>query len=140
MHQCGKQSKEKMFGRFLWSPKLDKAVLTSQYWESRKKYMESTDQTKKIMRNKEQLEVINEIGLTLETIEDNIQDCYKKLHSIQSQDKEFRVQYLLEMAEKYASENDVTREAAVIDLMYHEELRDTFRKIQEKMSRQKFNK
>ena len=89
------------------------------------------------MRNKEQLEVTDEIGLALETIEDNIQDSYKKLHSIQSQDKEFRVQYLLEMAEKYASENDVTREAAVRDLMYHEELRDTFRKIQEKMSRQK---
>ena len=41
------------------------------------------------------------------------------------------------MVEKYASENDVTKETAVRDLMYHEELRDTFRKIQEKMSRQK---
>jgi len=41
------------------------------------------------------------------------------------------------MAEKYASENDVTREVSVRDLMYHEELRDTFNKIQEKIRRQK---
>ena len=45
--------KKKMFGRFLWSPKLDKAVLTTQYWESRKHYMESMEQTRKIMLNKE---------------------------------------------------------------------------------------
>ena len=41
------------------------------------------------------------------------------------------------MTEKYASDNDVSRETAIKDLMFHEELRDTFRKIQEKMRRQK---
>ena len=37
--------KKKMYGKFLWSPKLDKAVLTTQYWASRKQYMGSIDQT-----------------------------------------------------------------------------------------------
>ena len=88
-----------MYGKFLWSPKLDKAVLTTQYWASRKQYMESIDQTEKIMISKESLDITDNIGLSLETIEENIKDSYKKLHSIQTQDKEFRVQYLLEMAE-----------------------------------------
>ena len=59
----------------------------------------------------------------------------ERLKKVRSQDKEFRVEYLLDLAEKYSRENDISKEKAIRELLSHEDLRETYRKIDEKMNR-----
>ena len=94
-------------------------------------------ETGSLMIESGKLGIKDSITNTQQEIEDLIRDSSDKLRSIQMLDKEFRVQHLLENAEKYASDNDISRETAIRDLLYHEELRDTFRKIAERMKRQR---
>ena len=69
--------KKKMYGKYLWSPKLDKVVLTVQYWGSRKQYYNMEEQTGRVMLSAESLGITDSMGYTLETIEENIQDSNK---------------------------------------------------------------
>ena len=41
------------------------------------------------------------------------------------------------MADQYAMENNITRETAIRDLLIHEELRDTYQRINRKLNRQR---
>ena len=61
--------KKKMYGKYLWSPKLDKTVLTVKYWGSRKQYYGMIEKTVKIMLSADSLDITDSIGCTLDTIE-----------------------------------------------------------------------
>ena len=123
-----KESKKINNGKYWWSPKLDQAGMILQYWQRRKKDVGNMQETGSLMIESGKLGIKDSITYTKQEIEDLIRDSSDKLRSIQMLDKEFRVQHLLEIAEIYASDNDISRETATRDLLYHEELRDTFRK------------
>ena len=65
----------------------------------------------------------------------NFAERYNKLRQIKYQYKEHRVQYLLDMANHYAMENNITRETAIRELIIHEELRDTYQRINMKFKK-----
>ena len=66
-------------------------------------------------------------------VNNNLDQAYVKLNQIQKQDKEYRVQYLIDLADHYAATNNISRSIAIRELLVHEELRDTYRKIGNKM-------
>ena len=132
-----KESKKLNNGRYWWSPKLDQAGIILQYWQRRKKHFRNAQETELLVSEHQPMGTQDSTSLTWEELEDQIHESGKTLCTIQKQDKEYRVQYLLEIAGKYASDHDISRETAIRDLLYHEELRDTFRKIAAKLKQRR---
>ena len=85
-----------------------------------------------ILLQSQELEIDDCITNSEAFIDENITASYSMLHKIQKKDKEYRVQYLLDMADQYAATNNIPRHTAIRELLVHEELRDTFQKIGKK--------
>ena len=68
----------------------------------------------------------------MDEIEEEINKGNNRLRTIQEQDKEFRVEFLIELAEKYSVQNNILKETAIRELLLHEELRDTYKKLMKK--------
>ena len=117
----------------MWSPALDKAHEHLQYWKKRRLAFGDVAKTGALLVVADKLEIEDYVDKDLAAVISHSHEAEKQLFKIQKQDKEYRVQYLLQMAEKYAMENDLSKETAIRELLCHEEVRDTFRTIRERM-------
>ena len=68
-----------------------------------------------------------------EEITSELEQAYAGLKEVQKKDKEKRVEFLDNLAEKYASDNTIDKETAVRELMDHEDTRELYRTIRLKM-------
>ena len=59
-----------------------------------------------ILLQGKELDIVDSMLTPESMVDENIEDSFKKLKQIQEQDKEHRVQYLLDMADQYAMENN----------------------------------
>ena len=117
----------------MWSPALDKAHEHLQYWKQRRLAFDDAHKTKALLAKSIDLEIEDYGEKSLAAVISHSHKAEQQLFKVQNQDREYRVQYLLNMAEKYAMENDLSKETAIRELLCHEELRDTFRTIREQM-------
>ena len=117
----------------MWSPQLDQAHNITQYWRLRKKVYCNEYQTGAVILKATQLEIQDSIYMTQLEVENNLEEAYVRLNQVQKQDKEYRVQYLIDLADHYAATNNISRITAIRELLVHEELRDIYRKIGNKM-------
>ena len=120
-------------GKFMWSPSLDKAHRIANYWRNRKKAFGNVHETGIVMISKKNLDIQDLSTLSLDQVESLLKEAYVRLHKVQKNDKEYRVQYLIDMADQYAANNNISRSTAIRELLVHEELRDIYSKIGAKM-------
>ena len=127
-------------GNFMWSPQLDQAHNITQYWKLRKEVYGNEYQTGVVILKAMKLDIQDSMYMTQHDVDNNLEQAYTKLNQIQKQDKEHRVQYLIDLADHYAATNNISRSTAIRELLVHEELRDTYRKIGNKMKTKKSQK
>ena len=119
--------------KFVWSPDLDLAVRRVKHWKLRKKYIMNESKTKKILRIGAEKGIMDDGSKSMEVIMTELLDAIETLKEIQSKDKEKRIEYLNRLADKYALDNRMDKEAAVRELLDHEEIRELFREIRLKL-------
>ena len=61
-------------------------------------------------------------------------EAYRCLNRVQEKDREKRVDFLNNLAEKYTSDNNIDKETAIKELMDHEVTKELFRTIRLKMN------
>ena len=121
------------FTKYVWSPALDDAVGEVQYWKMRKKHLSNKKKTQELVTSGKSKGIDDTEKNKAHNIEDYLTQAYKSLHQVQRNDYVKRQEYLNDLAEKYAQENNLTKEQAIRELMSHEELRDMFRTIRLRM-------
>ena len=120
-------------GRYMWSPALDAANAQFTYWKMRREAYGDVSKTGELLLKSDSLDIEDYVDKSMSAIIDHSHECERRLRQVQAKDKEYRVQYLLQMADKYSMENDISRETAIRELLCHEEVRDTFRTIRHYM-------
>ena len=124
---------QNIYTKYVWSPALDVAVKEVQYWKSRKLHITNVTKSEEIMNRGREKGLIDEAGFSNTRINDALKQAYSTLRKIQNKDWERRQEFLNNLAEKYADENKISKERAIIELMHHEELRELYRHIRIKM-------
>ena len=116
--------------KFVWSPELDEAVKEAQYWEERKKFFSDKEKTKRLVRKgiKQGYCLLSDEN-TVRWIQEELKIAYTNLRKIQKKDVEKRIEYLHRLADKYALENNISKETAIKELLSHEEVREMFRTV-----------
>ena len=116
--------------KFVWSPELDEAVKEAQYWEERKKFFSDKEKTKSLVRKgiKQGYCLLSDEN-TVRWIQEELKIAYTNLRKIQKKDVEKRIEYLHRLADKYALENNISKETAIKELLSHEEVREMFRTV-----------
>ena len=71
--------------------------------------------------------------MNMDTIVIELKKAYKTLRNVQKVDKANRIEYLNSLAQKYAQDNNISKEIAIRELMSHEETRKLFRTLRLKM-------
>ena len=119
--------------KYVWSPALDDAMNTVQYWNARKKNIEDLDKTNKLISSEVVSRYIDSGQMSKGQIIEEIKKTYSNLHNIQERDNEKRQEFLSNLADKYASDNNISKEKAIRELMSHEEVKELFRTIRLRM-------
>ena len=83
------------------------------YWEKRKKAYGNQARTTIILATAKDLNISDDCNNQEIEIDEELQKSYSKLRKIQEQDQEFRVEYLLDLANKYSQENNISKEKAI---------------------------
>jgi len=125
--------KNHSYTKYVWSPVLDEAVTEVQHWKSRKKHKNNDTKTDELVHKGIRNGISDDKMYNTSQIDEALKQAYSSLHSIQKKDWEKRQEYLNNLAEKYANENNISKEQAIRELMSHEELRELFRTIRIKM-------
>ena len=113
--------------RYAWSPKLDQAIKLERLWEKIVKI--GWDMT-----NSTILILSKEMGVEKDTKDKTehkkiLKQIKLDVHEVKNNSKQIRVQFLKDLASKYALDNNVPYEKAVRELLVHEELREIFTEI-----------
>ena len=119
--------------RYVWSPALDEAVKAVQHWNMRRKYFANTIKSCCIIKEGKEKGMGDDEDMDYEEITSELEQAYAGLKEVQKKDKEKRVEFLDNLAEKYASDNKIDKETAVRELMDHEDTRELYRTIRLKM-------
>ena len=125
-----KKCKPTIAGRYAWSPRLDKALRTLRYWRYRARSAEETAMIKKLGAELD----IPYVPLSSESIQQMISDGKVELIEIQTKSREVRQEHLETIAQLYADQNNISQQQAVVEIMSHEETRDTFRDIRSRIN------
>ena len=119
--------------KYVWSPALDTAMKQVQYWTMRLRYFRNETKTGEILVWGAKLGVQDKPDLGEDAVKGELGQAKAILETVQSKDKEKRVEFLNNLAEKYAADNALDRETAIRELMDHEETRELFRTIRLKL-------
>lgn len=119
--------------RYVWSPELDDAMKTIRYWSTRKKYLTDMVKTENLVANGLVSGFIDDKHKSVDDIVSEIQLAYSVLHKVQAKDGEKRQEFLSRLADKYAQDNNISKEKAIRELMSHEEVKELFRTIRLRM-------
>ena len=116
-------------GTKAWSPTLARAIKQVAYWRARKKY---PVQNALINKLGQEIDVQYE-DLSTNNIEHNLQQSRQELHRVQEQSIHYRKEHLHKLAERYATENNLSNQKAVQELLLHESVKATFSVLKEKL-------
>jgi len=79
--------------------------------------------TNKIIKLASALGIRDNNGTDKKAIKNLKKGSYKILRNIRKKSKEKRIEYLHGLAEKYAAQNKMSKQKAILELLSHEELR-----------------
>ena len=122
------------YTKFLWSPALDDAMKEVQHWKLRKKHVKDRRKSRELVKKGQEKGYGDENNTTVNEIDKALSQSYKSLHKIQKKDCAKRQEYLNELAEKYAQQNNISKKMAIRELLSHEELREMYRTIRLRMA------
>lgn len=112
-------------GKYEWSPKLSKAIKQINYWQHRLRYEQETNVIKKLGSDLE----IPYVELSECTIHQMLNDSKKALREVQEKSRKYRQDHLETLARQYATQNRVSTQTAILELLAHEDARHTFRSL-----------
>ncbi len=124
-----KKCKPAWAGKFEWSPKLAKTINHLRYWRLRVNKDRETTQIKRLG------EVLS-IPYTQmsKCVKQQMVNIYRaQLTEVQKNDRQHRKDHLTEVAEKYAEQNQLSTQQAIIELLTHEDARSTFRILRQRL-------
>ena len=116
-------------GKYAWSPILARAIKELQYWRYRLKTQEETVLTTKLG---EELE-IPFTPLSRSTIQSMINKSRELLTDVQKEAKKHRQDHLDSVAQNYANQNNLSKHQAVLELLSHEDSRQTFGMLRQRL-------
>ena len=116
-------------GNYHWSPALAKAINNLTYWRSRKKF---PDENNLITHLGKKADIQYQI-LTHDDIQSNINQSMAALKEVQKNSLKHRQQHLEDLADAYASENNLTKANAIKVLLSHESTKRMYSIMREKM-------
>ena len=119
--------------KYVWSPSLDTAMKLVQYWTMRLRYFRNQTKTKDIIAWGIRLGAYDKSDLSEDEVNGELSHAKMMLEKVQLKDKEKRVEFLNNLADKYAADNDLDRATAIRELMDHEETRELYRIIRLKL-------
>ena len=125
--------KSNRHGKYVWSPALDAAVNVVYYWKMRLKHFVNAAETSALIQKGVAKGYCDERELCYSEVKKELKQAYLSLKEVQSKDKEKRVSFLSDLADKYASDNKIDKETAIRELMDHEETRELYRTIRLRM-------
>ena len=116
-------------GKFEWSPALARAIKQLRYWRHRLR----TD-TKTIIVDQmgEELDIPYE-QLSTFVIQQMVNISRETLKNVQKDAQQHRKNHLEELAQMYADQNNLSQQQAVIELLSHEETRETFKTLRQSL-------
>ena len=120
--------------KYVWSPALDAAVFSVQYWKQRQKYFGDENKSTKIIVSGISRGIYDDRDLNMDEIQEELAHAYSHLKEAQDKFIEKRVAFLESLAEKYAAENKIDKASAIRELMDHEAVRELYRTIRLKMN------
>jgi len=129
---CTKAEKEcrpDWAGKYEWSPDLAKAIKTINYWRHR---LREANETSTIKNKGQELGILF-TPLSKGTIHQLLNDSKKKLREVQQKSRTYRQKHLEELATQYATQNNMTTQRAVLELLAHEESRGMFRQLRQQI-------
>ena len=115
--------------KYAWSPDLDIAYKVSQYWKLREENLGNLSKTLKLIKMSKVLGFGDTIKKNKSDIEKLKKEAFQILKKIRKKSKEKRIEFLHGLAEKYASENNMSKQKAILALLEHEEIREMYRYI-----------
>ena len=115
------------YRRYAWSPTLDRAIKRVRLW-SRVVDHGWTSPCKVIQGLAKELEVGTK-PITKQQQQERLKEAEKELQEVQKNSAEIRVEFLNELAARYAIENNISEEIAVRELLAHEELKEIFKEV-----------
>ena len=132
-HICNKAEKKcktTFSGRYKWSPALSKAIKTLAFWKAKQKYGDKNKVLLKKLARDADIAYIDQLD---ENIPWNIQKSRDNLKHIQDNAVQYRRAHLEELANRYASDNNLTKANAVSELMSHESVRSLYSLLRDKL-------
>ena len=124
-----KKCKPKWSGKYEWSPKLAGAIKLISYWRLRLKHQEETVVLKKLGKELN----IPFVPMSNEMIHQQIQNGKNLLKDAQHNDRQYRQDHLMELADQYAAQNKVSTQTAIIELIAQEDVKTTFKQLRHHM-------
>jgi len=116
-------------GPYQWSPKLSAAIHQLSYWRARLKHPTENNLIQHLGEKAgEQFEF-----RSIAEIHDKINQCRAALRDIQQDSVKHRQQHLADVAEVYATENNLSKATAVRELISHESTRRMYAILKEKL-------
>lgn len=124
-----KQCKPAWAGNYDWSPKLVTAIKHLRYGRLRVREERETAQIKRLG---------DELSIPYtqmsKCVWQQMANIYRaQLTEVQQNDRQYRQDHLTEVAEKYAEQNQLTTQQAIIELLTHEDTRSTFRILRQRL-------
>ena len=116
-------------GKFEWSPALARAIKDLQYWRYR---LKETDETPVTKRLGDELN-IKFTPLSKLVINMMINKSRATLTEIQKDAKKHRQDHQELVAQKYAAQNNLSKHQAILELVSHEESRNTFSTLRQRL-------
>ena len=116
-------------GKHEWSPSLARAIKELQYWRYRLKEKDETVVTKNLGKELN----IKYTPLSQFVIHMMINKGRATLTEIQNNAKQHRKDHLDLVAQNYAAQNNLSKNQAILELVSHEESRNTFRSLRQRL-------
>jgi len=135
-----KQIKIMRFQQHAWSPSMEAAAKTIQHWRRRQKAKkENKNNTHKLILFARSIGIEDDESKSDEDIQVEIKQAFRKLNQVKKVAREKRVEFLNGLADKYASDNMISKSQAVLELLNHEEVREMYRHIRLKIKGSTFS-
>ena len=122
-----KRCKAAWAGKYEWSPKLVEAITQLRYWRNR---LRQNGETAIIKKLGQQLN-IPYTELSHFVIQQMINTSQQRLRDVQKEARVHRQNHLETIAQKYADQNNLSKNQAILELLSHEETRNTFQTIKQ---------
>ena len=132
------RSAEKKCSKFhqhaYWSPTVKNAILETRYWKIKEDALKNNRDCNEQLEYIRSITSIEDETKTIEDVMEKTQSAMKVQKGALDNAQQLRTEYLTNLAETYANQNDISVSKAVRELMLHEEEREIFRIIKSKMN------